>query len=118
MLLCDVRVIYKNPKYKVIQHNGEYLLVDLVSIWLVYFLPMINWLIPKIYVKISKKEFNDLNIVKSVKNKAFWPVAGSTILFRVTFRKYIPSLNIQLEKNMVIVICCAIFLGVLIFFLF
>ncbi|HHU5537447.1 TPA: DUF443 domain-containing protein, partial [Staphylococcus aureus] len=21
MLLCDVRVIYKNPKYKVIQHN-------------------------------------------------------------------------------------------------
>ncbi|MBD4409714.1 DUF443 domain-containing protein, partial [Xanthomonas citri pv. citri] len=28
MLLCDVRVIYKNPKYKVIQHNGEYLLVD------------------------------------------------------------------------------------------
>ena len=37
MLLCDVRVIYKNPKYKVIQHNGEYLLVDLVSTWFVYF---------------------------------------------------------------------------------
>lgn len=79
---------------------------------------MINWLIPKKYVKISKKEFDDLNIVKPVKNKAFWPVAGSTILFGVTFRKYIPSLNIQLEKNMVIVICCAIFLGVLILFLF
>lgn len=72
----------------------------------------------KKYVKISKKEFDDLNIVKPVKNKAFWPVAGSTILFGVTFRKYIPSLNIQLEKNMVIVICCAIFLGVLILFLF
>ncbi len=62
--------------------------------------------------KSVKKEFDDLNIVKPVKNKAFWPVAGSTILFGVTFRKYIPSLNIQLEKNMVIVICCAIFLGV------
>ncbi|EOR47685.1 hypothetical protein M140OLGA_2002, partial [Staphylococcus aureus subsp. aureus 112808A] len=29
---------------------------------------MINWLIPKKYVKISKKEFDDLNIVKPVKN--------------------------------------------------
>ncbi|KAA94744.1 hypothetical protein W437_02422, partial [Staphylococcus aureus VET0110R] len=104
MLLCDVRVIYKNPKYKVIQHNGEYLLVDLVSTWFVYFFPFINWFIPKKYVKISREEFESLNIVKPVKNKVFWLVAGSTILFGVTFRKYIPSLNIQLEKNMVIVI--------------
>ncbi|HDE3935834.1 TPA: DUF443 domain-containing protein [Staphylococcus aureus] len=117
-MLCESKVINKNPKYRVIKYGDEYLMIDLVSTWLALFLPMINWLIPKKYVKISKKEFDDLNIVKPVKNKAFWPVAGSTILFGVTFRKYIPSLNIQLEKNMVIVICCAIFLGVLILFLF
>lgn len=117
-MLCESKVINKNPKYRVIKYGDEYLMIDLVSTWLTLFLPMINWLIPKKYVKISKKEFDDLNIVKPVKNKAFWPVAGSTILFGVTFRKYIPSLNIQLEKNMVIVICCAIFLGVLILFLF
>ncbi|HDI0337551.1 TPA: DUF443 family protein [Staphylococcus aureus] len=117
-MLCESKVINKNPKYRVIKYGDEYLMIDLVSTWLTLFLPMINWLIPKKYVKISKKEFDDLNIVKPVKNKVFWLVAGSTILFGVTFRKYIPSLNIQLEKNMVIVICCAIFLGVLILFLF
>ncbi|HCX9542495.1 TPA: DUF443 family protein, partial [Staphylococcus aureus] len=117
-MLCESKVINKNPKYRVIKYSDEYLMIDLVSTWLTLFLPMINWLIPKKYVKISKKEFDDLNIVKPVKNKVFWLVAGSTILFGVTFRKYIPSLNIQLEKNMVIVICCAIFLGVLILFLF
>ncbi|HHC9939615.1 TPA: DUF443 family protein, partial [Staphylococcus aureus] len=117
-MLCETENINKNPKYRIIKYKDEYLMIDLVSTWLALFFPMINWLIPKKYVKISEKDFDDLNIVKPVKNKAFWPVAGSTILFGVTFRKYIPSLNIQLEKNMVIVICCAIFLGVLILFLF
>ena len=68
MLLCDVRVIYKNPKYKVIQHNGEYLLVDLVSTWFVYFFPFINWFIPKKYAIISEEEFENLNVVKPNKN--------------------------------------------------
>lgn len=116
-MLCESKVINKNPKYRVIKYGDEYLMIDLVSTWLTLFLPMINWLIQKNMSK-SVKEFDDLNIVKPVKNKVFWLVAGSTILFGVTFRKYIPSLNIQLEKNMVIVICCAIFLGVLILFLF
>ncbi|MCQ9899263.1 DUF443 domain-containing protein [Staphylococcus aureus] len=82
-MLCESKVINKNPKYRVIKYGDEYLMVDLVSTWLTLFLPMINWLIPKKYVKISKKEFDDLNIVKPVKNKAFWPVAGSTIFNRL-----------------------------------
>ena len=98
-LLCETENINKNPKYRIIKYKDEYLMIDLVSTWLALFFPMINWLIPKKYVKISEKDFDDLNIVKPVKNKAFWPVAGSTILFGVTFRKYIPSLNIQLEKK-------------------
>ncbi|WP_214199332.1 DUF443 family protein, partial [Staphylococcus aureus] len=31
--------------------------------------PMINWFIPKKYVKISREEFESLNIVKPAKNK-------------------------------------------------
>ncbi|MBD4438924.1 DUF443 family protein, partial [Xanthomonas citri pv. citri] len=81
-------------------------MVDIISTWISLFFPFINWFIPKEYVKISREEFENLNIVKPAKKNVFWPVAGSTILFGVTFRKYIPSLNIQLEKNMVIVICC------------
>ncbi|HDJ7514768.1 TPA: DUF443 family protein, partial [Staphylococcus aureus] len=105
MLLCDVRVIYKNPKYKVIQHNGEYLLVDLVSIWLVYFLPCINWFIPKKYAIISEEEFENLNVVKPNKNNVFWSVIGSSILFGVTLRKYIHVFDVQLDKLVVMILC-------------
>ncbi|MDA2793152.1 DUF443 family protein, partial [Staphylococcus aureus] len=46
-MLFNVKVINKNPRYKVVQYNDEYLLIDLVSTWLVYFFPFINWFIPK-----------------------------------------------------------------------
>lgn len=45
-LLCDVEVVNKNPKYRIIKYNDEYLMIDLVSTWLTLFLPMMNWLIP------------------------------------------------------------------------
>ncbi|WP_421152062.1 DUF443 family protein, partial [Staphylococcus aureus] len=117
-MLCESKVINKNPKYRVLKYGDEYLMIDLVSNWLSLFLPMINWFIPKKYVKISREEFASLNIVKPGKNKGFWLVAGRTMWFGVTFRQYIPSLTIQLEKIRVSVICCARFLGVLILFLF
>ncbi len=50
-------------------------------------------------MKISKEEFENLKIVKPVKNNAFWPAAGGSVLFGVTFRKYTQFLNIQLEKT-------------------
>ncbi|MCG9839344.1 DUF443 domain-containing protein [Staphylococcus argenteus] len=109
-MLCDIRVINKNPRYKVVQYNDEYLLIDLVSTWLVYFFPFINWFIPKRCARISRKEYEKLNTVKPVKNKAFWPVAGGTILLGVTSRKYIHLFNIQLEKRSVIIICFVVFL--------
>ncbi|MFK3267408.1 DUF443 domain-containing protein [Staphylococcus aureus] len=115
-MLCDIRVINKNPRYKVVQYNGEYLLIDLVSTWLVYFFPFINWFIPKRCAKISREEYEKLNTVKPVKNKTFWPVAGGTIILGVTSRKYIHLLNIQLEKRSVIIICFVVFLCILIFF--
>ncbi|MRW24925.1 DUF443 family protein, partial [Staphylococcus aureus] len=117
-MLCESRVINKNPKYRIIKYNEEYLIVDLANNWLTLLLPMMNWLIPKKYVKISKEEFDVLNIFKPTKNRAFWPAAGGSVLFGVTFRKYTQFLNIQLEKNLVIAICCMIFLAVFTLFLY
>lgn len=93
------------------------MIVDLANNWLTLLLPMMNWLIPKKYVKISKEEFDVLNIVKPTKNRAFWPAAGGSILFGVTFRKYTHLLDIQLEKSLVITICFTTFLSILIFFM-
>ena len=116
MLLCDVRVIYKNPKYKVIQHNGEYLLVDLVSTWFVYFFPFINWFIPKKYAIISEEEFENLNVVKPNKNNVFWSVIGSSVLFGVTLRKYIHVFDVQLDKLVVMILCALALICVIVFY--
>ncbi len=91
-------------------------MVDVISTWLVYFFPFINWFIPKRCAKISREEYEKLNTVKPVKNKTFWPVVGGTILLGVTSRKYIHLLNIQLEKILIIIICFVVFLCILIFF--
>ncbi|HBC4362707.1 TPA: DUF443 family protein [Staphylococcus aureus] len=115
-MFYETEIINKNPKYRVIKYDDECLLIDLVSTWLVYFFPFINWFIPKRCAKISREEYEKLNTVKPVKNKTFWPVAGGTILLGVTSRKYIHLLNIQLEKRSVIIICFVVFLCILIFF--
>ncbi len=98
-MLCEFKIINKNPKYRIIKYNDEYLIVDLVSSWIVFFLPMINWFIPKNYVKISKEEFDVLNIFKPVRNNAFWPVTGALVLL-VTLSKNIFICSIPiLDKN-------------------
>ncbi|HDA1993008.1 TPA: DUF443 family protein, partial [Staphylococcus aureus] len=117
-MLCESRVINKNPKYRIIKYNDGYLMVDLVSSWIVFFLPMINWFIPKNYVKISKEEFDVLNIVKPVRNNAFWPVTGALVLLVTLSKKYIYLLNTHLDKKTVIIICFVIFLCVITCFLY
>ncbi|SBE48069.1 DUF443 domain-containing protein [Staphylococcus aureus] len=117
-MLCESRVINQNPKYRIIKYNNEYFMVDLVSTWIAYFLPMINWFIPKKYAKISRKEFESLNIVKLAKNNTFWPVAGFAVLLTTLTRKYIYLLNIHLEKEIVILTCCMILLGVFALFIY
>ncbi len=79
---------------------------------------MINWFIPKKYAKISREEFESLNIVKPAKNNTFWPVAGFAVLLTTLTRKYIYLLNIHLEKEIVILTCCMILLGVFALFIY
>lgn len=104
-MLCEFKIINKNSKYRIIKYNDEYLMVDLASSWIVFFLPMINWLIPKKYVKISEKDFETLNIVNTTKINSFWPVAGSTVLFGVMLRRYSHLFIVKYEYSIVILIC-------------
>lgn len=93
-MFCEIEIINKNLKYRVIKYDDEYLMVDVISIWFVYFFLFINWFILKRCVKISREEYEKLNIVKLVKNKNFWFVVGGIILLGVIFRKYIYLFNI------------------------
>ncbi|HCX8887692.1 TPA: DUF443 family protein, partial [Staphylococcus aureus] len=116
-MVCEVIAIYKNPKYRIIKYNDEYLMVNIINNWLVLFIPLLNWLTPKRYIKISQEELESLNTFKPAKNNAFWPTLGSSVLFSVTFRKYMPLFNVRLEKTIVIAIFFVVFLGILFFYL-
>ncbi|WP_457803272.1 DUF443 family protein [Staphylococcus aureus] len=117
-MLCESRQIYKNPKYRVIRYNNEYFMVDLVSTWITYFFPMINWFLPKKYAKISENEFERLNIVEPIKNNVFWPVAGSSVLFGIILRKYGNFFNVQFEKQLAITVFFIMLIGMLIFYFY
>ncbi|HGO3316316.1 TPA: DUF443 family protein [Staphylococcus aureus] len=117
-MLYESNIINKNPRYRIIKYKNDYLMIDLVSTWLVLFFPFINWLIPKIYVQISREEFDNLNIVKPVKNKALWPVIGSILLFGTMFRDKIYIPDSHLEKNCVIIICSVLLLSILVFYIY
>ncbi|PZK13265.1 DUF443 domain-containing protein [Staphylococcus aureus] len=117
-MLYESNIINKNPRYRIIKYKNDYLMIDLVSTWLVLFFPFINWLIPKKYVKISSEEFDNLNIVKPVKNKALWPVIGSILLFGTMFRDKIYIPDSHLEKNCVIIICSVLLLSILVFYIY
>ncbi|HAR3741630.1 TPA: DUF443 domain-containing protein, partial [Staphylococcus aureus] len=64
-----------------------------------------------------QEELESLNTFKPAKNNAFWPALGSSVLFSVTFRKYMPLFNVRLEKTIVIAIFFVVFLGILFFYL-
>ncbi len=46
-------------------------MIDIISTWISLFFPFINWFITKRYVKISREEFENLNIVKPAKKNVF-----------------------------------------------
>ena len=71
MLLCESKIINKNPKYRIIKYNDEYLMVDIISTWISLFFSIYQLVHPKRYVKISKEDFENLNIVKPAKKNVF-----------------------------------------------
>ena len=58
----NIHTIYKNPRYKIIQKDNRYLMVDLEQNWYSYLCPMLNWFIPIKYTELTYQEFNNINI--------------------------------------------------------
>ncbi|WP_256323795.1 DUF443 family protein [Staphylococcus sp. HMSC74F12] len=117
-VLCESKIINKNPKYRIIKYKDDYLMVDIVSHWFTFLFPMINWFIPKRYAKLSEEEYNNLNIVKPVKNSGASIGVGLAILISVLLRKYVFIFDVQVQQSIAVISCVIAFLGVFIFFLY
>ncbi|HDI7473014.1 TPA: DUF443 family protein [Staphylococcus aureus] len=112
-MICESKNINKNPRYKIIKYKNEFLMVDVTSSWIFFFIPMLNWGVPKKYAKISQSEFEELNTF-TPKNSisAGWIAGGGSVLLAVLTRKYIQLLNIQVNQIAVNILCCLVLLGV------
>ncbi|MCC2083570.1 DUF443 domain-containing protein [Staphylococcus lugdunensis] len=117
-MLCESKIINMNPKYRIIKYNDDYLMVDTISHWITFLFPMINWFIPKRYAKLSEEEYNNLDIVKPVKNSGTSIGLGIAILINVLFRKYIFIFDVQVQQSIAVISCIIGFLCVFIFFLY
>ncbi|OFM45337.1 hypothetical protein HMPREF2688_10015 [Staphylococcus sp. HMSC077E12] len=117
-MLCESKIINMNPKYRIIKYNDDYLMVDTISHWITFLFPMINWFVPKKYAKLSEEEYNNLDIVKPVKNSGASIGAGLAILISALLRNYVNIFNIQIQKSVAVLSCVIGFLGVFIFFLY
>ncbi|PZI17719.1 hypothetical protein C7R28_08245 [Staphylococcus aureus] len=112
-MICESKNINKNPRYKIIKYKNEFLMVDVTSSWIFFFIPMLNWGVPKKYAKISQSEFEELNTF-TPKNSSLagWIAGGGSVLLAVLTRKYIQLLNIQVNQIAVNILCCLVLLGV------
>ena len=108
-MLCESKIIRMNPKYRIIKYNNDYFMVDTISHWITFLFPMINWFVPKRYAKLSEEEYNNLDIVKPVKNSGASIGAGLAILISALLRNYVNIFNIQIQKCCCIELCYWIF---------
>ncbi|MBU7128392.1 DUF443 family protein, partial [Staphylococcus aureus] len=112
-MLCESWNINKNPRYKIIKYKNEYLMIDVTRSWIFFFIPMLNWGVPKKFAKISQSEFEELNtFTPKNSSSAGWIAGGGSVLLAVLTRKYIQLLNIQINQIAVNILCCLVLLGV------
>ena len=116
-VLCESKIINMNPKYRIIKYNNDYFMVDTICHWITFLFPMINWFVSKRYAKLSEEEYNNLDIVKPVKNSGASIGAGLAILISALLRNYVNIFNIQIQESVAVLSCVIGFLGVFIFFL-
>lgn len=62
--------IHKNPRYKVIELNKTKYLIDLESNYVTYLLPMLNWILDKELIEVSRETLEKLNMTTiPIKNR-------------------------------------------------
>ena len=84
-MLCESWNINKNPRYKIIKYKNEYLMIDVTSSWIFFFIPMLNWGVPKKFAKISQSEFEELNTFTPKNSSSAGWIAGGGFFLGITF---------------------------------
>ncbi|WP_145115558.1 DUF443 family protein [Staphylococcus argensis] len=79
--MARIHLIYNNPRYKVVEKDNKYLLIDLEQHWYSYLLPMLNWVIPIKYTELTYEELNSLYVIKNRYHSAYsLVIAGAGLL--------------------------------------
>ena len=103
--LARVHLIYKNPRYKVVQKDNKYLLIDLEQYWYSFLFPMLYWIIPIKYTEITYSEYNSLNTFPSKKHYGNSILAGGiAVIISVFLRKFIILIDIPIMSIYMFVI--------------
>ena len=94
-----VYTIYKNPRYKIIQKDNRYLMVDLEQNWYSYLCPMLNWFIPIKFTELTYQEFNNINIFHNGGQKSQGMLAGGIgVTISVLLRSLVGYMDINISR--------------------
>ncbi|MCO6333473.1 DUF443 domain-containing protein [Staphylococcus epidermidis] len=109
-----VYTIYKNPRYKIIQKDNRYLMVDLEQNWYSYLCPMLNWFIPIKYTELTYQEFNNLNIFNNRgQNSHGMMAAGIGVTISVLLRSIVGFMDINISRIWVAIMFLIGFIAVI-----
>lgn len=90
-------LLKKNPRYKVLEVQNQYYLVDLLGSLFSYIFPMINWF-PKHCYKISEAEYRKLHYDLQNQSSNYGVFAGGVGVFiAVLLRPLMDLTNIQIN---------------------
>ncbi|MCG1508252.1 DUF443 family protein [Staphylococcus epidermidis] len=109
-----VYTIYKNPRYKIIQKENRYLMVDLEQNWYSYLCPMLNWFIPIKCTELTYQEFNNLNIFNNGgQNSHGMMAAGIGVTISVLLRSIVGFMDINISRIWVAIMFLIGFIAVI-----
>ncbi|MCG1103796.1 DUF443 domain-containing protein [Staphylococcus epidermidis] len=109
-----VYTIYKNPRYKIIQKDNRYLMVDLEQNWYSYLCPMLNWFIPIKYTELTYQEFNNLNIFNNgSQNSQGMMAAGIGVTISVLLRSVIGFMYVNISQIWLVIMFLIGFVAVI-----
>ncbi|MDU0427592.1 DUF443 family protein [Staphylococcus epidermidis] len=95
----NIYMLYKNPRYKIIQKDNRYLMVDLEQNWYSYLCPMLNWFIPIKFTELTYQEFNNINIFHNGGQKSQGMMAGGIgVIISVLLRSFVGYMDININR--------------------
>ena len=108
-------MIYKNPRYKIIQKDNRYLMVDLEQNWYSYLCPMLNWFIPIKFTELTYQEFNNINIFHNGGQKSQGMLAGGIgVTISVLLRSLVGYMDINISRIWIVFMFLIGFVAVII----